>query len=251
MATKDATKVGIPLGSRETLTEAIARRMIQLLTQGNYRPGDRLPSEFELARQFEVGRGAIREALKALSVVGLIRVERGKGTFVRERSDFLVRPISLGLQAGIEPRSLVEARKLIEVELAGLAAERADLDQIQAIQFCLERMAETMNPTQREEYLQADVDFHFAIASAARNPILSQFLTLIRNLMREWILASLSTPNAAFPAFQHHQQILNAIRVQKHSAARKAMTDHLNAMGKLLILPHKTSSKLPRKTSHG
>lgn len=236
MATK-ATKVGFPLGSRETLTETIAKRMIYLLTQGKYKPGDRLPSEFELAKEFEVGRGAIREALKALAIVGLIRVDRGKGTFVRERSDFLVRPISMGLQAGIEPRSLVESRKLIEVELAGLAAERAAPDQIQAIQLYLDRMAATMEANQVEDYLQADVDFHFAIASAARNPILSQFLTLIRNLMREWILASLLKPDAASEAYQHHRRILNAIRARRPAAAKKAMADHLSAMGKRLILP--------------
>jgi GntR family transcriptional regulator, transcriptional repressor for pyruvate dehydrogenase complex len=236
-ANKDATKVGIPLGSRETLTEAIARRMIQLVTQGEYSPGDRLPSEFELARQFEVGRGAVREALRALSVVGLIRVERGKGTFIRERSDFLVRPILLGFDAAIDPRSLVEARKLIEVELAGRAAERGNSEQIHAIQACLDRMAATMSGPQLEEYLQADVDFHFAIANAAGNDILGQFLTLIRNLMRQWILTSLRDSDAAAMAFRHHQQIFNAIQARRPLAAKKAMAEHLNAMGKKLALP--------------
>lgn len=242
MPVKAPAKIGIPLGSRETLTEAIAKRMIQLVTQGNYTSGDRLPSEFELARQFEVGRGAVREALRALSVVGLIRVERGKGTFIRARSDFLVRPILLGLEAGIEPRALIEARKLIEVELAGRAAERGDPEHIHAIQTCLERMAVTMNTSQIEEYLQADVDFHFAIANAAGNPILAQFLTLIRNLMRQWILTSLRDSDAATTAYQHHQQILNAIRARRPLAAKKAMTAHLNAMGKRLTLPSENSA---------
>jgi GntR family transcriptional regulator, transcriptional repressor for pyruvate dehydrogenase complex len=236
---KEAPKVGIPLGSRETLTEAIAKRLIQLVTQGNYASGDRLPSEFEIARQFEVGRGTVREALRALSVVGLIRVERGKGTFIRDRADFLVRPILLGFDAGIEPRALIEARKLIEVELAGRAAERGNSEQIQGIQSCLERMAVTMNSRQIEDYLQADVDFHFAIANAADNPILAQFMTLIRNLMRQWILTSLRDSDTAATAYQHHRQIFDAIRSRRPVAAKKAMAIHLNAMGRRLSsLPH-------------
>src|SRR5579872_1148715 len=72
--------VGIPLGGGETLSEAIARRMIRLFTRGDYKPGERLPAEAELARQFRVGRGAVREALKALSIIGLSgsSAERGR-----------------------------------------------------------------------------------------------------------------------------------------------------------------------------
>lgn len=228
-------KVGIPLGGGETLSEAIARRMIRLFTAGDYKPGERLPAEGELARQFHVGRGAVREALKALSVVGIVRVERGKGSFIRERQEFLVRPISMGFETGIEPKSLVEARKLIELEIAGLAAERATADQVDFIEFFLHRMEETMEPVQQDEYLQADVDFHFAIATAAGNPILGQFLTLLRNLMRQWILSSLGQPLAAQEAVAHHRRILDAIRAHKVAAARNAMQIHLDAMGKRLM----------------
>ncbi len=242
-ARENVSQLGTPLGGRETLPEAIARRMIRLLTQGDYKSGDPLPSELELARQFKVGRGAVREALKALSVIGLVRVERGRGTFVRERSDFLVRPISMGFHAGIEPQSLVEARMLIEVELAGLAASRANASQIQSLESHLDRMKKTDPGQAAGQYLQADMDFHFTIASAARNLILSQFLTLIRNLMSEWIVVSLSRPGVASEAIQHHQQILNAIRDRKPTGARKAMTDHLNAMGKRLILANNFSTK--------
>lgn len=227
--------VGIPLGGGETLSEAIARRMIRLFTHGDYKPGDRLPAESELARQFHVGRGAVREALKALSVVGIVRVERGKGSFIRERQEFLVRPISMGFEPEIEPRSLVEARKLIEVEIAGLAAQRATPEQIDFIESFLKRMQETMDPAQNDDYLRADVDFHFAIATAAGNPILGQFLTLLRNLMREWILSSLGQPQAAQEAVTHHRKILEAIRARNAAAARKAMETHLDAMGKRLL----------------
>jgi GntR family transcriptional repressor for pyruvate dehydrogenase complex len=231
------TDVGIPIGRHETLTEVIARRLIHLVTDEDYQPGDRLPGEFELARQFQVGRGAVREALKSLAVVGLIRVERGKGTFVRERSDFLVRPISLGLQAQVEPQALAEARTLIEVELAGLAAKRANHEQLHALQDCLDRMARAREAGQTEEYLQADMDFHFGIANGAHSPILNQFLTLIRNLLRESIHSALTKPLTPV-AYEDHQRILHAIRAHRAAAARKAMTEHLNRMARKQTLPH-------------
>jgi GntR family transcriptional repressor for pyruvate dehydrogenase complex len=126
----------------------------------------------------------------------------------------------MGLGADIDPHSLVEARKLIEVELAGLAAERATSVQIESIVSCLHRTQQTMEPDQAEELLQADVDFHFEVANASSNPILGQFLTLIRKLMREWILVSLSSPDAAIEAFQHHQQIVDAIRERERRGKR-------------------------------
>jgi GntR family transcriptional repressor for pyruvate dehydrogenase complex len=232
---RNMDNVGIPLGRGETLSEAIARRMIRLFTRGDYKPGDRLPAEAELARQFHVGRGAVREALKALSVVGIVRVERGKGSFIRERQEFLVRPIAMGFEPEVEPRSLVGARKLIEVEIAGLAAERATPDQIDFIESFLHRMEQTMDFEQNDEYLRADVDFHFAIATAAGNPILGQFLTLLRNLMREWILASLAQPEAPKEAVAHHRKILGSIRAHDVAGARMAMETHIDAMGKRLM----------------
>ena len=91
---------------------------------GKYKAADRLPFGLELCRLFRVGRGAVREALKALAVRGMVRVERG--TFVDKRSEFLVALFRLGLRAGAELQSLIEARQLIEVELAGLAARALD-----------------------------------------------------------------------------------------------------------------------------
>ena len=244
---KRMENVGIPLGGGETLSEAIARRMIQLFTRGEYKPGDRLPPESELARQFRVGRGAVREALKALSIIGIVRVERGKGSFIRERQEFLVRPISMGFELEIDPQALVGARKLIEVEIAGLAAQRATPEQVEFIESFLLRMEETMDSDRIDDYLGADVAFHFAIATAAGNPILGQFLTLLRNLMREWIISSLGQAEAAQEAIAHHRKIIESIRAHDMAGARKAMDKHLDAMGKRLMC----SGTFPWKLSQG
>src|ERR1041385_3959173 len=109
----------------QTVPQEVAGRLIRCVMDGHYKPGDKLPSEPELCQSFQIGRNALREALKALSLIGLIREERGKGTFVRERSEFLVRPLLFGLEDECDLQSLIEVRQLIEVEVAGFAGERA------------------------------------------------------------------------------------------------------------------------------
>jgi GntR family transcriptional repressor for pyruvate dehydrogenase complex len=232
--TPESNQIGSPIGGRETLLETIARRLIGLVMGNHYKAGDRLPAELELARQFSVGRGAIREALKALSVVGLVRVERGKGTYVADRSDFLVGPISLGFNLGVQFSSLVDARKLIEVELAGLAAKHADAKAIRVMQGHLEGMQKHAALGAFEEFLKADLGFHFAVADAAGNPLLSQFMTLIRNLMAQWITLTSKEPGVAEEALNQHGSILEAVRNHKFREARDAMARHLETMARHL-----------------
>jgi GntR family transcriptional repressor for pyruvate dehydrogenase complex len=228
--------VGFPVGGRETLLDSVVKRMIQLLMDNHYKTGDQLPSEHELAAQFRVGRGTIREAIKALAIVGFVRAERGKGTFVADRSEFLVGPISLGFHSPTDLESLIDTRKLMEVHITQLAAKRADKNAILALESHLSAMEECAQSGNTEEYLRSDVAFHFAIADAAQSPLLSQFLMLIRNLMREWVSLSLGIPGVAEEALQQHRQILEAIRTHDESAAVEAMAGHLEAMGKRLLL---------------
>jgi DNA-binding FadR family transcriptional regulator len=228
-------KVGFPVGGGATLLETIAGRMIRLVMQGYYKRGDRLPSELELARQFNVGRGTIREVLKALSVVGLVRVERGKGTYVADRSDFLVGPISLGFEAEVQLSSLIDARRLIEVELAGLAAERAGPSAIRSMQENLESMQKHAGPRAYGEFLKADLGFHFAVANATGNMLLVQFLTLIRNLMTQWISQTSSLPGVAEKAIDQHRLVFEAIQNHQPEEARGAMARHLESMARHLL----------------
>ncbi len=224
-----------PVGRSGTITEAIARQLIQLIMNGHYKPGDRLPSEFELAKEFRAGRGAVREALKALSVVGLVRVVRGKGTFVGERESFLTRPLSLGFKLDTQLRRLIEARKLVEVELAGLAAERASEEQIQVIKTSVDQMKKAAQQQEYQRFLELDMGFHFSIAEAADNLILTQFLMLIRNLMQQWISESLVLPGVAAEAFQQHRRIYRAIQRHLPKSAREAMAYHLTMTGRRFL----------------
>jgi GntR family transcriptional repressor for pyruvate dehydrogenase complex len=229
-------QVGYPIGGRETLLDSVVKRLIQLLMDNHYQAGEKLPSELELASQFNVGRGTIREAIKALAIAGFVRAERGKGTFVAERSKFLLGPISLGFEAPASLDSLIETRRLMEIHTARLAARKATKAAITKVElhvFAMERAAQMGD---WEEHAKADVAFHFAIAEVSQNALLSQFLTLIRNLMQQWIKATLRAPGVAEEALMQHKEILEAIRNKDENRAAEVMAHHVDAMAKRLLV---------------
>ena len=229
-------QVGLPIRRRETLLDGISKRLIRLIMENRFKAGERLPSEHELARQFNVGRGTVREAVKALTVIGFLRVEHGKGTFVADRSDFFMGPLALGFDSSVQLDSLIGARRLIEAELARLAAKQASREDIRAMEACLVSMEQALKPESSVEFQQADLEFHFVVAKAAGNPLLSGFMTLIRNLLREWISVSLRITGIAEEALRQHRQIFEAIRGGKAQLAGRAMIRHLQFVAKPFAL---------------
>src|SRR5688572_12663819 len=131
--------------TRTTLTANICQKMVSHLIRGDWAEGERIPPERELCQQLGVGRASLREALKALEIMGLIETRLGDGTYVCKRSEFFARPLLWAIASGgeTEAHELSEARKLIEVELAGLAAERASADELRLIGSYLDQMAES------------------------------------------------------------------------------------------------------------
>jgi GntR family transcriptional repressor for pyruvate dehydrogenase complex len=216
--------------ARTTLTADICKKLVTHLLQGDWTEGDRVPAERELCQQLGVGRASLREALKALEIMGMLETRLGEGTFVCARSEFLSRPLLWAITGSkqADTHELVESRKLIEVEMAGLAAERADPDELKAIGTCLDEMEAAKGNAPR--FLEADLNFHLAIGAAAHNRILMNALHLIRNLLRQWIGQTLQLSSVAAEAQQQHAEIFMAIAKRNPTAARETMKKHLNAM---------------------
>ena len=221
--------------SRTTLTADICRQMIGHLIRGDWTAGERIPAERELCVKLGVGRASLREALKALEIMGMIETRLGDGTYVCKRSEFLSRPLlwAIASSSETEAHELVEARKLIEVELAGFAAERATSADLKQIGEQLDAMENALeNPS---VFVQADIDFHLAIGQAAHNSILMNALHLIRNLLQQWILSTLAIEGVSLKAYEQHKQIFLSVAKKNPAAARKAMQVHLEAMATFLL----------------
>src|SRR5688500_7913376 len=133
--------------TRTTVTADVCRKLVGHLLRGQWAEGEQIPPERILCQKLGVGRASLREALKALEIMGMIETRLGEGTFVCGRAEFLARPLLWAITGSdiSDARELVEARKLIEVELAGLAADRATAEELTKIRETLRQMEASLH----------------------------------------------------------------------------------------------------------
>jgi GntR family transcriptional repressor for pyruvate dehydrogenase complex len=171
-------KLGLQIEPIEqrTMSELVSKRLIHLISTGALKGGDRIPTERDLAVQLNVGRTTLREALKLLTLSGVLEAKRGEGTFVR--ADFvdllsqqLAWPVLLSTR---DVDMLLEVRLPLEVQAARLASERCDENDLKKIQI-FEKLLEIEGRDIQQE-TDLDLDFHRAIADASRNKLLCQLM---------------------------------------------------------------------------
>ena len=217
------------------LSEEIADRLIANILNGSFQFGEKLPAERELAKYLNVGRPTVREALRALSVIGLVEVRPGEGAYVvNDHPRFVAKAFSWAvLLDAPTAREVIEARVAIETELAGLAAERASEEELERVRAHVRGMEVSGGDAQASA--DEDLGFHLAIAAAAENQTLARILSAIQSLMKQWILRALITGGAGEAALDDHRRILNALEKRDVEAARSAMRTHLESMGRLFL----------------
>lgn len=239
---------------RVNLGEEIADRLITSIVTGKFKFGERLPPERDLAKYLGVARPTIREAIRMLSVIGLIEVRHGEGMFVVDRhSDFIAKAFGWTvLLDAPTAQEVVEARIAIESELAGLAAKRANAEEVARLKdLLLDMRANLENP---EKFSAADLGFHLMLGDAARNQTLSRLLHAIQSLLRQWIQRALARPSVSEIALLQHQHIFTAVEARDEAEARKAMRTHLEDMGGVLVeslSDSRTDSKSIQATTTG
>jgi GntR family transcriptional repressor for pyruvate dehydrogenase complex len=212
-----------------TLASQVTIQLEGLISQQHLQPGDRLPSERELAKQFGVSRTVVREAMRAMAAKGLVEVQSGSGTILRGMTtDTISKSFSMLLRQGrphLDYDKVNEVRRLLEVEIAGLAAERrtaADLDKLQEIVRDMDAMKRD-----RESFARIDVAFHTALAAATHNDLFVVMLESLSEVMLEVRLTGFETPGASAHAIEYHFRIYEQVRDQNVKAARQVMADHL------------------------
>ncbi len=222
-----------PIRTRR-LYEEIVEQIKQLITNGRLKPGDRLLAERELAEQFQVSRASVREAIRTLEMLGVIDIRPGEGTFVRSSGgDDIIRPLAMFL--AVERISLLdmfEMRRIFETATAGLAAERASLEEIEQISSALENMRERLNVQDPEKGEEFDAAFHYAVAEATHNSLLTK---LFKTVSEEFAQANSVARRQLYHdniqnaqrIIDQHSEILEAIRSRSSQAASDAMLRHL------------------------
>jgi GntR family transcriptional repressor for pyruvate dehydrogenase complex len=234
--------------SRVTLGEQVAAQLAEQIAEGRWHVGEKLPSEAELCGTLGIGRSTLREALKSLAFVGMIRMRPGEGTYVAGGSTYLAdRVLSRGvLTTERQLEEVGEARLVLETEIAALAARRSDIADLNRLEGMLSEMKACLEGGDPHTYATLDVDFHLAIAKASKNPVLEDFLARIRGVLQEWITKSQEMPGVKENAQAQHSKILKALKQRNPEKARRAMRNHLETCGKAFTLLDKIS-----KTSAG
>jgi GntR family transcriptional repressor for pyruvate dehydrogenase complex len=216
-------------GSRPDLTTYLARQIVELIRREDLGPGDRLPPAKALAATFEVATPTLREALRRLQATGVIDIRHGSGIYVRrdhERLMFVNPHPRHGDPAGRTILDLLDARQLIEPQLAELAAERATDDDLANLERLL-GLAEAQLVDRDDLLHRTNMSFHAAIARASRNQVLAQVMESLIELYSSEQLAILSLYNARDRDHQDHRRIYAAIRNRTGALARDRMHRHL------------------------
>lgn len=219
---------------REPLNVAIARKLLDYLLSGSFTPGQRIPSERQLMQAMGVSRSAVREANKSLSLLGLLEIRQGDGTYLR-KSGFSLLPQVIDWGLLLEDPyvvDLMEARKYVEIVTAGLAAENRseeDLDDLRAI---IRTMSESADDIER--YVDSDTDFHLRLAKAAGNLVFENLLSNFRSLLLIWSKKILEAAGETETSLAMHTPILEAVERKDSEAASQAMVAHMERSSRRL-----------------
>jgi GntR family transcriptional regulator, transcriptional repressor for pyruvate dehydrogenase complex len=209
-----------------TLADGIVEQIEKLVLNRKLQVGAPLPSERELAHELQVGRQALREAMRILAQKGLVQVLPGRGTFVAQPSaDFL--SDSLYTYLCLNPhlvRDFLETRRVIETEAAAIAAERAPEESLIAMEKAVDDMATHIADQNR--WIDADLAFHTELARATGNQVILLLTLSLRDAMRGSIHYFASTPHIVSASVDLHRNVYNAVAARQVEAARRAMREH-------------------------
>jgi len=210
--------------------ERVAEQIEKRILAGELRSGDRLPTERNLAEQFQVSRTAVREAMKILAQKGLVDMRPGRGTIVIDGAREAMQN-SIGLLMKLKLReiggsdNLVEVRSILETEIAALAAARATEKDIAAMREAIRVMDESLDDA--EAFILADNKFHEALAQATQNALILILVNSIVNLLSEQRKQIFEVEGGPQRGQIHHKRILESVIRRDPAAARAAMGSHL------------------------
>lgn len=207
-------------GNKTTLSKQIVENILDKIKAGELGPGDKLPSEKELVEIYDVNRNSVREALRTLDIMNVIYIQQGKGAFVTSlETELLVEHLDFVFM--IEDSAiynLFEARRILEPEMAAIAAIRATDEEIK-------KMIDFLSKEDKEDI---DADLHQMIIEITKNPILIRFMNSIWSLLDISRKKTSVLPGVEEKTYKHHKLIVNAIVEHDPELAKKYMKEHID-----------------------
>jgi GntR family transcriptional repressor for pyruvate dehydrogenase complex len=219
---------------RNKVYEEVAKQIERLILK-KLKPGDKLPSERELAELLQVSRSSIRDAIRGLELMGLVEPRQGSGTIVRELStESVVNPFANALKQRQEMVSeLLDFRKMLEPPLAARAATHASPEETSEMEEILQRQEQRQR--QGEAAIVEDAEFHYSIALASGNSVVLKVIDTIMDLLRDTRERSLQVEGRSQKSLAGHHRILAAIKRHDAEAAKSAMRRHIEDVEEIVL----------------
>lgn len=216
---------------QQKIYEQIVEQIKVMITEGNLKPGDKLPAERVLAENLNVSRASVREALSALHLLGILEIKPGEGTFIKQSDvNSIIQPLALLLLMERDTAlEILQVRKGLEVESAGLAAINATDDDLKKLGKIIDDMERQMLKSALGEF--TDWEFHFALAHAARNSLLVRLMNTISDTMQKTITINreklFKKEGNQHTLFKQHLEVYEAVKNRDVEMARRKMYEHL------------------------
>ena len=219
---------GIAPINRQPVAEQVARQLLALVQSGNLKPGQQLPPERELAATLEVSRPSLREALRALSLLGVLRIRQGGGVYVSALDpESLLAPLHFFVS--LDSRNLedlFDARLVIESEITRIAADKISPENLAILKQCVD--FESGELEDEDKFIESDVKFHKIIFDSVDNAFLQRFATSLHVLGKASREITGHIPGVVEQSLNDHKAILSAIEAGDPDAAASAMKTHLS-----------------------
>lgn len=224
------------------VAEQAINKIYELVKEKNLKEGDKLPPERELVKILEISRSSLREAIRALEMIGVINVTQGRGMVIESSkiSNSIIKPLAFSIILNKNTfLELFEARKLIEVECAGLAAERVTTPELKKVKEIYNQLIKHQH--NREKSIKYEIKLHEEITEIAKNNILGDILSSIKKLLRESRDTTVPSQGVTLKTINFHEKLIQVFEAKDASKARKLMFEHLDIVSKRLKKSYDTT----------
>lgn len=231
--------------TKTSISDEIVDQIMALIASGDLKPGQRLPSERVLCQDFGAGRSSLREALRCLCIIGVLRARVGEGTSVAPDGEKFFGKIVQWriITEKHDIENLMEVRMLLECATAANVARQGDEEHLVQLEELLASMAAAIDDKKR--FAALDLKFHISLAAASENFLIYDLVSAIRGQLEKALVPMLTAPHGHEDTLKEHTAIVDAIRQRDLLAASERMKSHLAAALKRYHYTLGTNGELP------
>lgn len=228
------SKVSFQTLNRTKLVDEVVVQLQKIISSGELQYGDKIPTEPELMEQFGVGRSTIREAVRVLVHAGLLEKKQGFGTYLSANS-VIQEPLVHRLRRA-EIVEVYEVRKMLELEISRLAAQRRDDQDLEHMRDYLDQRAEALSKGDTDGYLNADIEFHIAVAVASKNHVVVDLYRTFSSVLRDALNKLAKEKEGHDPNTHYHEKLYDSIKAKDVAAAEHWTLQNLDGtVGELRV----------------